>query len=144
MKPAATAPTAHAAPSEKRLVLRALLVDDDRFMLVVVSDLLRDLGVKEIVTAANGSAGIEAFDRARPAPDLVVCDLNMPGNDGFQLMEQLGARRYRGGIVLVSGMDDRTLKSASLMARFHQLNILATLGKPVDAAALRAALGKLA
>ena len=109
-------------------------------MLVVLGDLLREMGVTGIVTAANGTAGIEAYNRMKPPPELVVCDLNMPGNDGFQFMEQLGQRGYAGAILLVSGMPARTLNSAALMARFHRLNILATLVKPVDAAALRAAL----
>ena len=119
---------------------RALLVDDDAFMLVVLGDLLREQGVTQVVTAADGNAGIAAYDRSVPPPDLVVCDLNMPGQDGFQFMEQLGQRGYAGAILLVSGMPARTLNSAALMARFHRLNILATLVKPVDAAALRAAL----
>ena len=41
-------------------------------------------------------------------------------------------------------MDARTLKSASLMARFHRLNILAALTKPVDASALSMALATFA
>ena len=59
-------------------------------------------------------------------------------------MEQLSARGYSGGIVLVSGMDARTMSSATLMAKFHRLNILATLNKPVDEASLGMALAKLA
>ena len=123
---------------------RALLVDDDKFMLTVLRDMLRELGVVGITTAANGAAGIEAFDRLVPPPELIVCDLNMPGGDGFQFMEQLSARGYSGGIVLVSGMDARTMSSATLMAKFHRLNILATLNKPVDEASLGMALAKLA
>jgi CheY-like chemotaxis protein len=122
---------------------RALLIDDDKFMLVVLSDMLRDLGTTQITTAANGISGIEAIDRAPQAPDVVVCDLSMPGGDGFEFMERLSVRGFSGGIVLVSGMDSRTLNSASLMAKFHRLNILATLSKPVDEAALGAALAKL-
>jgi CheY-like chemotaxis protein len=125
-------------------VQRVLLVDDDKFMLVVVSDLLHELGVSSIITAANGTAAIEAFDRESTKPDVVLCDLNMPVNDGFQLMEQLGAKGFTGGVILLSGMDDRTLKSASLMAQFHRLQFLDTLKKPVDKMALSAALAKLA
>jgi CheY-like chemotaxis protein len=125
-------------------VQRVLLVDDDKFMLVVVSDLLHELGVSSIITAANGTAAIEAFDRESTKPDVVLCDLNMPVNDGFQLMEQLGAKGFTGGVILLSGMDDRTLKSASLMAQFHRLQFLDTLKKPVDKMALSAALSKLA
>lgn len=127
-----------------RTAQRALLVDDDKFMLVVVADLLRELGVSGITTAANGAAGIEAYERSTLKPDVVLCDLNMPVSDGFQFMEQLGAKGYTGGIVLFSGMNDRTLKSASLMARFHRLQFLDTLRKPVEKAALNAALARLA
>lgn len=124
-------------------VHRVLLIDDDKFMLAVLGDMLRELGALQVTTAANGNAGIQAYDRAPQVPDVILCDLSMPDSDGFEFMEQLSTRRYGGGIVLISGMDARTLNSASLMARFHRLNILATLSKPVNAAALRAALYNL-
>lgn len=129
------------APRAK-LPRNALLVDDDSFMLTVIGDMLRDLGVQTITTASDGARGIQVYDRA--APELIVCDLNMPNNDGFQFMEQLAARDYRGGIILATGMDARTAHSASLMARFHRLHILATLTKPVEEAALRKAVAALA
>lgn len=126
-----------------RTARRALLVDDDEFMLTVVGDLLRELGVTSITTAMNGAAAIEAYERSPSPPDVVLCDLNMPVSDGFQFMEQLGAKGFTGGVILFSGMDDRTLKSASLMAEFHRLQFLDTLKKPVDMSALRTALSKL-
>jgi hypothetical protein len=45
--------------------------------------------------------------------------------------------------VLISGQEARTLKSASLMGQFHELNILATLEKPIDKNSLANALSKL-
>jgi CheY-like chemotaxis protein len=123
---------------------RALLIDDDKFMLTVLGGMLRDLGVGAISTASNGTAGIAALERMAIAPDLVLCDLNMTGADGFQFMKQLGKCNFGGGVILVSGMDARTLNSASLMARFHRLRFLGTLTKPVDEKALRAVLSKLA
>ena len=132
------------APPRTGAAIRALLIDDDKFMLHVLSDMLHQLGVGAITTAGNGSEGIAALERMGLAPDLVVCDLNMPGADGFQFMEQLGKRGFGGGVVLVSAMNPRTLSSAALMTRFHRLNFLATLTKPVEPRALREALDKLA
>lgn len=126
-----------------RTAYRALVVDDDKFALTVVGDLLRELGISSIATAANGADAIEAYERSPSKPDVVLCDLNMPVRDGFQLMEQLGAKGFAGGVILFSGMDDRTLKSASLMAQFHRLQFLDTLKKPVEKSALSAALSKL-
>ena len=123
---------------------RALLVDDDKFMLTVLTDMLQDLGVHSVTTAASGAEAANAFDRMLPPPDVILCDLKMPGGDGFQFMEMLASRKFAGGVVLVSGMEARVMNSAALMARFHRLQVLATLTKPVSAPALGAALAKLA
>jgi CheY-like chemotaxis protein len=123
---------------------RVLLVDDDSFMVTVLTDLLRDLGVQSVTTAASGTEAATAFDRMLPPPDVILCDLKMPGGDGFQFMEMLASRKFAGGLVLVSGMEARVMNSASLMARFHRLNVLAALNKPVSAPALGAVLAQLA
>ncbi len=120
--------------------LNVLLVDDDSFMLEFVTSLLRERGIRTITTASDGNKGIAAYDRARAKPNLVLCDLHMPGQDGFQLMEELARRHYSGGVILISGQEDRTLRSAKLMAQFHQLNILGALPKPVTGEALMGAL----
>lgn len=124
-------------------VRSALLIDDDKFMLTVLRDMLEEMGVSQIATATNGSAGIKSYDSSAQPPDLIVSDLSMPGSDGFEFMEQLSSRKYGGGIVLVSGMDDRTMHSATLMAKFHRLNILETLSKPVESRAMATALARL-
>jgi CheY-like chemotaxis protein len=120
-----------------------LLVDDDLFMLGVLEDQLRDLGVRGITKAMGGVSALAALDAMACPPELVMCDLNMPDGDGFQFMEQLGVRGFRGAIVLMSGMNMRTMHSATLMARFHRLKIAGSLGKPVSASALAAVLANL-
>lgn len=120
--------------------LNVLMVDDDSFMLEFVTSLLREMGIRTITTASDGRKGMAAFDRARAKPNLVLCDLHMPGQDGFQLMEELARRSYAGGVILISGQEDRTLRSASLMAQFHQLNFLGALPKPATGEALARAL----
>lgn len=123
--------------------LRVLLVDDDCFMLATLSEQLEQLGVVDIASAADGARGIAAFDLASPKPDLVVADLQMPGLDGFQLLTGLAERRYDGGVILLSGQEDRILNSASLMAQFHQLRVLAALPKPPSPEALARAIAQL-
>ena len=128
------------APTRPGKAQRALLVDDDKFMLTVLTDLLQDLGVTSVTTAASGTEAALAFDKMLPPPEVILCDLKMPGGDGFQFMEMLASRKFAGGVVLVSGMETRVMNSASLMARFHHLNVLAALSKPVSVSALGAAL----
>ncbi|WP_317204318.1 response regulator [Janthinobacterium sp.] len=125
-------------------LLRVLLVDDDPFMLDVLEAQLRALGVAAIATAGDGALALAAYEAAAAKPDLIVADLRMPGLDGFELLNGLAERRYEGGLILLSGQEDRVLNSAHLMAQFHQLQVLAALAKPVDAQALARAVARLA
>lgn len=124
--------------------LRALIVDDDAFMREFIADLLQDLGLADIATAADGAEAIARLrDSGAARPDLIIADLQMPGQDGFQLLAALAEQRYAGGLVLLSGQEDRILNSAMLMGRFHQLQVLAALPKPPDPAALARAIAQL-
>lgn len=124
------------ARSDPNHSLHVLLVDDDEFMLDLIGDMLRDLGISSVTTAADGQRGIAAFQTARQMPDIVICDINMPNTDGFQLMELLAAANSKCGFILVSGLEHRYVNSATLMAKFHHLNILGALHKPVEKHAL--------
>jgi len=119
-----------------------LVVDDDPFMLELLRDMLNDLGVRDVRVARGGDEAARSLQNPGSHPDAVICDLNMPGKDGFLLMEELATRQFKGRVVVVSGMDARTLNSAALMGRFHRLQVAATLSKPVQSTALAAALGR--
>ncbi|MBJ7308916.1 response regulator [Rugamonas sp. CCM 8940] len=135
---------AEAAPNPPpRPGLCVLVVDDDAFQRALLSELLGELGVRTVLLAEDGRAGIAAYDAARPRPDAVISDLCMPGQDGFELLDALAARRFGGGLILMSGQETRLLQSARLMAQFHQLQLLAALPKPVSRLALCQALERL-
>lgn len=122
--------------------LHVLLVDDDDFMLEMIGDMLTDLGVTSVTTANDGKKGFAAFEAAKLVPDVIICDINMPNTDGFQMMELLAKKRPGCGIILMSGLEKRYVNSATLMAQFHHLNILGALHKPVDKRALSDLLSK--
>ncbi|MDQ1812190.1 response regulator [Massilia sp. CCM 9210] len=123
--------------------LHVLLVDDDPFMLELLGSMLDKLGVGRVSQATDGERGVAAIGGARGMPDVVICDIHMPGKDGFQVMEAMAASGYKGAVVLLSGMDARTLNSAALMARFHHLHVLGVMTKPVSKAALSDLLAKV-
>lgn len=132
----------HTASPGSRHYSHVLLVDDDDFMLEMMEDMLHDLGITHVTKAVDGKKAFEAFEAAKVAPDIIICDLNMPGTDGFQLMELLGKKRPNCGFILMSGLEKRFVSSAALMAKFHHLNILGSLDKPVDKQALAALIAK--
>lgn len=67
----------------------ALVVDDEAPARRRVSDLLaKDRDVATILSAENGFAAIETIREARP--DIVFLDVQMPGVDGFGVVEAIG------------------------------------------------------
>ena len=65
---------------------RVLCIDDDREMCELLIDALTSRGF-EIDTAHDGDAGLIAILERQP--DLVLCDVTMPGLSGFEVLKQL-------------------------------------------------------
>src|SRR5258708_14746761 len=73
--------------------------DDTRKFL---GDFLGHLGVN-VVLARNASEGVEAVKTRRP--NLVLCDIKMPGRDGFDVLSEIRALGpFAGGSVPVIAM----------------------------------------
>lgn len=66
--------------------LRVLVVEDNPQNLELMCFLLESAGHKAL-TARNGLEGLAASERE--APDLIICDLQMPGLDGFGMLERV-------------------------------------------------------
>ena len=77
-----------AVPKAGRRPLRALVVDDDPDIRMIVTATLRKMAIPiEVVQAQDG---IEALEKAREAtPDLAVLDVMMPRMDGFETCHAL-------------------------------------------------------
>jgi DNA-binding response OmpR family regulator len=77
---------------------KVLLVDDEDQLRKVMKDLLQRDGY-EVTEAADG---VEALDQVdRHAPDIVVLDLNLPGLDGYGVLNHLRSRPATADIPVV-------------------------------------------
>ncbi|MCM2313020.1 MAG: response regulator, partial [Steroidobacteraceae bacterium] len=119
---------------------RVLAVDDDPLALRTIAHVLARIGVVSVTGCNSGPAALEVLDGAGEPLDVIVLDLNMPGMDGIEFIRRLVARRYTGGIVLLSGEDESTLQSAETLLRAHKLRALGHLRKPVEPGQLAALL----
>src|SRR5271157_6631358 len=74
--------------------LSALIIDDEQLARDELKYLLDQVGGVDVV--AQGTNGIEAVDLIEQHhPDLVFLDVQMPGMDGFAVIERLLARRAK-------------------------------------------------
>ncbi|WP_189357901.1 response regulator [Undibacterium squillarum] len=115
--------------------LRVMVIDDDDFQLDFATELLEELGIRKVTTALGGDNALLALDH-QPAPDLILCDIQMPGMDGFELIKHLGDRQFEGAVILISGQGAKVLYTASLVAQLARLHFLGTVEKPLSKNAL--------
>ncbi|HEU5011719.1 MAG TPA: response regulator [Roseiflexaceae bacterium] len=70
--------------------MRVLIVDDNKDILQLVQQVLQVEG-HEVIVAHDG---LEAVLReATTEPDVVVCDINLPGISGWEVCKRIKARR---------------------------------------------------
>lgn len=63
-----------------------LVIDDEKEILELICDLLRKEG-HEVLEAGNGDIGLQKAREQKP--DLILCDILMPGMDGFAVLEEI-------------------------------------------------------
>ena len=104
-----------------------LILDDTVEIAELIGELAAQAGFAPTVTT-----DIESFNREleRTAPQVIVLDLQMPGTDGIEVIRQLSSIGCRSRILLVTGMDPRTVDSAKRFGERLGLNMLGAVHKP--------------
>jgi EAL domain-containing protein (putative c-di-GMP-specific phosphodiesterase class I) len=120
--------------------LSYLVVDDEDFVLNLSVRILGKLGCEKVETANNGNVALEKIDSAAEPFDIAICDLNMPEMDGVEFMRHAAGKDFSGGVIFLSGEDERMLDTARDLAEAHNLNIIGAMPKPLKPDALKALL----
>jgi signal transduction histidine kinase/ActR/RegA family two-component response regulator len=153
--PLATTPAARArgvrnpqplpAPPTQEMALRdlagvdVLVVDDDRDARELMARILTDCQAR-VRTAPSAREGFEAFQAERP--DILISDLGMPDNDGFELLGWVRALgREHGGNVPAIALTAFARSEDRLRAL--EAGFSAHISKPVEASELIAAVASL-
>jgi CheY-like chemotaxis protein len=114
---------------------RVLIVDDDPDFLAIAEASLTALGFR-VERATGGLRGV--FLATREVPDAILCDLRMPGIDGFVVAEALRADPATEHIVIIACTGRRDLEAR---AHVRASAFDAVLIKPVDWAEVAELLG---
>lgn len=112
--------------------MRAIIIDDERLARKELTTLLKDFSDVEIIAECDGAE--QAMDEVeKHKPDVIFLDIQMPGKDGFALLEELD---YIPLVIFVTAYDEYAIKA-------FQVNALDYLLKPIQAERLEETLQKI-
>jgi CheY-like chemotaxis protein len=113
---------------------RILIIEDNRDAAETLRDLLEGDG-HQVELAHSGAAGVDAARRWKP--EIVLCDIGLPGMDGYQVAAALRSDPQLAGarLVAITGYGQEEDRRRTREAGFE-----AHLTKPLDLAELQALL----
>mgnify|MGYP001819497689 CR=1 FL=1 len=112
--------------------MKTLVIDDERLARKELINLLD--GYTEVEIIGECSNADEAIDMIKEKqPDLIFLDIQMPGKDGFEMLEELGSVPR---VIFLTAFDEYAIKA-------FQVNALDYLLKPIDPERLSNAIDKL-
>lgn len=113
--------------------MKAIIIDDERLARNELKRLLEDFPKIQIVAeAANAEEAMELIEEHQP--DLLFLDIQMPGKNGFELLEELESNVPE--VIFTTAYDEYALKAFSV-------NALDYLMKPIDTARLAEAIQRV-
>ena len=116
---------------------KVLIVDDES----IIREGLRSFpwkryGCRLVGEAEDGEEGLLLAEVLQP--DIVVCDIKMPGMDGITLAQKLQESHPDTGIILLTGYEEFSYAKAAMQAGIRDYIL-----KPTDSDALGASLCRL-
>lgn len=112
--------------------MKALLIDDERLARQELRNLLTPYSEIQIVGEANNAeTAIESIKQLKP--DVIFLDIQMPGKNGFELLEEISGVPE---VVFVTAYDEYAIRA-------FEINALDYLLKPVQASRLAETVKKI-
>ncbi|HAS8504666.1 TPA: EAL domain-containing protein [Vibrio vulnificus] len=108
--------------------LKILVVDDHPIHLTLMKQQLAKIpnthvAIEQTVASALSTLSDEHYD-------FIFCDLDMPHNDGIDLLISLNELKYTGNVALISALDRPIISAVSAMCEHFSFQVLGKISKP--------------
>jgi len=123
--------------------VNALVVDDSKSMLSVISAFLTDLNITSTTCVESGEEALKLIKSGNIKFQLIFVDLNMPGMDGMELIRLLSKEHFLGGVVILSELDDKIVQLAADVTNESRTHLIGCINKPVTKENINTILQKL-
>jgi len=120
--------------------LRVLVVDDDTDSRAVIAEMLLHFGA-EVLTVANADDALQSIELW--SPDVLLSDIEMPGEDGYSLLQKVRRKEKKSGSLLPAAALTAYGRSEDRV-RALKAGYQTYLPKPVDPGELAVVVASLA
>lgn len=113
--------------------LKILIIDDQPDARAMLRAMLSEIGVTQVFEAADGKQAFTFIDSAFDLFNLIICDWNMPGMTGLELLRQVRTVDQKVPFLMVTGRSD-----VASVAEAKSAGVTAYIRKPYSPAQLEA------
>lgn len=105
--------------------IAVLVIEDEMPIRGLIRGILKDMGIHQVFEAKDGSEALHFLDDAAEMVDFIICDWNMPGVTGIELLRQVRMARPDMPFMMITGRAD----SASVISA-KEAGVDAYIAKP--------------
>ncbi|STQ90966.1 EAL domain-containing protein (putative c-di-GMP-specific phosphodiesterase class I) [Iodobacter fluviatilis] len=119
--------------------LNVFIVEDSLIQRMHAAALCTELGLRVMGEASDGNEALLLLQNS-PLPDVMLIDLEMPGMDGIELIQELAHREIAVSVIVSSAKEDALISSVETMLQAYGLPVLGAIKKPLTLPQLSKAL----
>ncbi|MBU2515654.1 chemotaxis response regulator protein-glutamate methylesterase [bacterium] len=113
------------------MTLKVMVVDDTIFYRKIIKDVLLTIpGVEVVGTVNSGALALNRIPSLKP--DLITLDVEMPGMNGLQVLEEIRKKNYDVTCIMISS---KTLEGSTATIKALELGAFDFVPKPDDSSA---------
>jgi DNA-binding response OmpR family regulator len=117
-------PKAKSAPSKVPATNRIFLIESNTYVSKYLRQFLAQRGI-HVEEVNDGPTALQLVSKEMPR--LIVLNMDLQGMEGLEVMRELRAKKYTGGIIMLCSSEDETLLNLAI-----DMGSVDILGKPVD------------